>query len=226
MSGTHDDFAFEPVRGLPEALPPGEEILWQGRPDAWRLAVEAFKLRWVAGYFAALAAWRVGVSAQDLPFGEALPHALPFLVIGALGCAVIWSLAWAQAYATVYTLTNRRVAMRIGAALTLTLNLPYRQIGAARLDLRSGGTGTIAFDLPKDVRLSFLMTWPHLRPGHYAHTQPALRCIPDATRVAGILAEAAEARLIEPAVAREVDAAATSPGAIPAAGPAHAFAAE
>ena len=33
----HDDFHFEPVRGLPEALPPGELILWQGSPDPGRL---------------------------------------------------------------------------------------------------------------------------------------------------------------------------------------------
>ncbi len=29
----HDDFAFDPLPGLPEALPAGENILWQGRPD-------------------------------------------------------------------------------------------------------------------------------------------------------------------------------------------------
>ena len=28
----HDDFKFEPVRGLPEALPEDEHILWQGAP--------------------------------------------------------------------------------------------------------------------------------------------------------------------------------------------------
>jgi hypothetical protein len=54
------DFAFEPVRGLPEALPPGEEILWQGRPDAWRLALEAFGLGWAAAY-------ATGVVPVDLP---------------------------------------------------------------------------------------------------------------------------------------------------------------
>ncbi|HBB55427.1 MAG TPA: phosphopantetheine adenylyltransferase, partial [Hyphomonadaceae bacterium] len=32
------EFDFEPVRGLPEALPAGEAILWQGAPSAWGLA--------------------------------------------------------------------------------------------------------------------------------------------------------------------------------------------
>lgn len=202
MQQHHDDFAIEPVRGLPEALPPGERILWQGSPDPWRLAIEAFGLAWVAGYFAVLAAGRVVVSAADVPLREALPHAAPFVAIGALACAVIWGLAWVQARATVYTLTNRRVGMRIGAALTMTLNLPYGQIGAARLDLRRGGTGTITLALPDSVRFSYLMTWPHVRPWRMARTEPALRCIPGAAEVARILADAAEARVAEPVVTR------------------------
>lgn len=220
----HDDFALEPVRGLPEALPPGEEILWQGRPDARRLAIEAFGLRWVAAYFAALAAARVLASAAERPPAEALGHAVPFVLAGAAACAVVAGLAWVQARTTVYTLTNRRVAMRIGAALTLTLNLPYREVTAARLDLRRGGTGTVALALVEGARLSLLMTWPHARPWRWARVEPALRCIPDAARVAAILAEAAEARLAEPAVTRE----APRPGPAPALAPipAHALAAE
>ena len=32
MSKHHDDFDFEPVRGLPQLLPKGERMLWQGAP--------------------------------------------------------------------------------------------------------------------------------------------------------------------------------------------------
>jgi hypothetical protein len=56
----HDDFAVEPVRGLPERPPSGEIILWQGRPDTWSLAREALNLNWIMGYFALLVLWRVG----------------------------------------------------------------------------------------------------------------------------------------------------------------------
>lgn len=205
---SHDDFNFEPVRGLPERLPEGEHILWQGAPDAWALAKEALMIRWVAIYFAVLAVWRAGVSSVDAPLATALSHAIPFIVIGTLACAIIYGVAWVQARATVYTLTNKRVGMRIGAALTMTLNLPYQWIGNANLDLRKGGTGTIAFELIGDTRLSYLMTWPHVRPWKMARTQPALRCIPDAEKVARIFAEAAEARVSEPQVARIMPAAA------------------
>jgi len=127
---SHDDFAFEPVRGLPEALPKGEHILWQGSPDPWRLACEALKLRWIAGYFAVLTVWRVVVSMDTAPLGEALMHGVPFV----LACALVYVVARVQARSAVYTLTNKRVAMRIGAALTMTLNLPYTQIGNASLE--------------------------------------------------------------------------------------------
>ncbi|SEK95360.1 photosynthetic complex putative assembly protein PuhB [Roseovarius nanhaiticus] len=204
---SHDDFNFEPIRGLPEALPEGEHILWQGRPSARRLAMEALSLPWIAGYFAVLALWRVGVSSTQLPLAQAVWHAVPFLVIGALCCAVLMGLAFVQSRATVYTLTNKRVAMRIGAALTMTLNLPYTQIGTASLEARKSGTGTIAFELMGDTRLSYVMTWPHVRPWFMARTQPALRCIPNAAEVAEIFAEAAEIRTAVPQVTRGAPAA-------------------
>jgi hypothetical protein len=199
---THDDFRFEPVRGLPEALPAGEHILWQGSPVALTLAREAMGLGWIAAYFAVLAVWRVGVSSTEYTFAQSLLHAVPLIVFGLVACGIVLGIAAIQARATVYTLTNKRVAMRIGAALTMTLNLPYVQIGTAQLDLRRGGTGTLAFELIGQTRLSYLMTWPHVRPWRMARTQPALRCIPDAARVARIFAEAAETRLAQPTVSR------------------------
>ena len=199
---SHDDFNFEPIRGLPEQLPEGEHILWQGAPDPWRLAREALGLRWVAGYFALLAFWRVGVSSADVPFGVAIMHGLPFLLSGVVACAILYGIAYVQARSTVYTLTNKRVAMRIGAALTMTLNLPYTWIGTAKLDLKSSGHGTLAFELIGETKVSYLMSWPHVRPWRIARTQPALRCIADAQNVAQIFAEAAETRISEPRVER------------------------
>ncbi|MCA3543939.1 MAG: PH domain-containing protein, partial [Rhodobacter sp.] len=75
----HDDFSFEPVPGLPERPPPGEEILWQGRPDTLALAREAMGLTWIGGYFVLIAVWRAGAAAADLPLPQALAVALPYL---------------------------------------------------------------------------------------------------------------------------------------------------
>jgi hypothetical protein len=96
--------------------------------------------------------------------------------------------------------------MRIGAALTLTLNIPYKQVANASLDLRKFGTGTIAFETQGDTRLGYLMCWPHVRPWHMKKTEPALRCIPDAEHVAGLVARLATARVNVPEVRRSNDA--------------------
>jgi hypothetical protein len=198
----HDDFEIEPIKGLPERPPEGEEILWQGRPSTFALARESMNLYWVAAYFGLLAIWRY-VSVVDLmPFGQAFAATLPLVALGGLVCGLLYLVALVQARATVYTITNARVAMRIGAALTLTLNLPFREIGNAALDLRRDGTGTIVLETTGDTKLSYLVIWPHARPWRFSSPQPALRCIPDATHVARLLADAADARVNIPQVER------------------------
>lgn len=197
---SHDDFDVEPVPGLPETPPRGEVILWQGRPETWALARQALNIHWVAIYFVVVALWRVGVSSASMPLIQALPLAIPFLAIGAVCCGILLLIAWVQARNTMYTITTARVAMRIGAALTVTLNLPFNRIASADLALGRGGTGTIAFSTLGDVRLSYFVLWPHLRPWQFRRTQPALRAIPDAERVSGILADAAETRIGRPEI--------------------------
>ena len=81
--------------------------------------------------------------------------------------------------------------MRVGAALTMTLQFPYRWIGAADLTTARDGTGTIALRTLGRTKVSYLMLWPHARPWRVNPTQPALRCIKDAATVARLLSEAA-----------------------------------
>lgn len=198
----HDDFAFDVAPGIPAPLPKGEEVLWQGRPDTNALAREAFKIRWIAGYMALIVLWKAGMGLADGGLALAVLRGLPYLVLAVAAVAVVWLLAWAQARATVYTVTSARVLMKIGAALSVTYNIPFAQVGTARLDLKPTGTGTIALETLGETRLAFMALWPHLRPGRMKRTEPALRCIPDAERVARLLAEAAEARLAMPVVTR------------------------
>lgn len=207
----HDDFEIEPVKGLPEVPPEGEVILWQGKPNWWALSKESLNLYWVAGYFVFLAAWRFVAVVDLMPLGQAIWASIPFLILGGIVCALLIIIAWTQAHFTVYTVTNRRVAMRIGAALNVTLNLPYTQIANINLDRRKSGTGTIAFDLMGDTRISYLVCWPHVRPWKISPTQPALRCINDADEIAAMISEAAQARVSTPQVER------TSGGPVPVA---------
>jgi hypothetical protein len=200
----HDDFASEPVWGLSERLPEGERILWQGQPAWWPLVKESLSFWWVVGYFVFLFAWRTVAGAATESWAESATAASFFLVLGLIVCALLVIVAVMQAKSTAYTITNRRVVMRIGAALTMTLTLPFRKIANASLGLRKDGHGSIALELMEDdgARLSYIMTWPHVRPWKMKHTQPALRCIPDAKKVAAILSEAAETAVSEPVIER------------------------
>ena len=212
MTG-HDDFAFEPIAGLPERPPAGEDILWQGKPSVWALARDAYKIYWIAGYFVALALWRAQVGFVSGGIGKALAVAIPHIALGFLVCFVVWLLAFAQARSCMYTITSARVVMRIGAALSVSFNLPFAQIGSAKLDLHKSGSGTIALQTLGSSKISYLVAWPHVRPWHFSKTEPALRSIPDAARVARLLSDAAEHRMSLPVIARK-DAQAAPAGAV------------
>jgi len=207
----HDDFQGpEPVRGLPERPPEGEKVLWQGSPDWWALARDAMSVHWIAVYFAFLALWRGIAGWMTVDLERGIGAVVVLLLMGAVACGLVMLFAYIQARATVYTVTNKRVVMRIGAALVVTLNLPYRWIGAADLKLGRGGTGTIAFDLLGETRFS------HVRPWQMKKTQPAFRAIPEAEKVATIIAEHARAAVTAPAPSRARPAALPTPANIPA----------
>ena len=50
------EYEFEAAPGLPEKLPEGEHIIWQGAPDWKQLALQAFHVRIVSIYFALMLA--------------------------------------------------------------------------------------------------------------------------------------------------------------------------
>jgi hypothetical protein len=187
----HDDFAFEPVPGLPEMPPEGERVLWQGKPRWWSLSRRLFKLPWIAGYFLLLALWG-GVSNQydGAALGTVIsagvgPLLAGLVVIGLL-CAVGY---WIQA-TTIYTITSERVIIRFGLAVQMTINLPFRTIQEAQLTVRRDGTGDIPLVLMPGEKISGLMLWPHARPWQWRRTQPMLRAIPVPEAVARTLAQA------------------------------------
>jgi hypothetical protein len=187
---SHDDFAVEPINGLPELPPRGEVILWQGRPNWFRLTVESLNLWWVVAYFAVLTAWRFITVIDVLSFERAIIMTLIVVLL-------LMLVGFIQARATVYTITNRRVAMRIGAALTVTLNIPYTQIENAAVSVGKAGCGNIALQTKGASKFSYLVLWPHVRSWKISKPEPTLRAIPDVQSVAQILAKAAKARIVE-----------------------------
>ena len=187
----HDDFAFDPVKGLTEHLPQGEVMLWQGSPRWQSLAVRAFHIRKVAIYFACLAgAQSLFRFADGAGTGDALKPFIWYTALALLSIAILTSLAWLSARTTIYTITNKRVVMRIGMALPLTLNLPYLKIDGADLKLYRDGTGDLPLKLANGDRLAWAVLWPHARPFRFAHPEPMLRAVPDAEKVGACLGAA------------------------------------
>lgn len=195
MSG-HDDYAAEPVPGLPEKLPAGERLLWQGAPHWGDLAVRAFHVRKVAIYFGVLMAWRGGaLLSRDGDLATALVAALSLAPLALAAIALLSFAAWMTARATLYTITDRRVVMRIGVALTKTINIPFKVIETASLQAGARGRGDIALALVKPNRIGLFHLWPNARPWHVNAPQPSLRAIADVANVAQLLAQAMQAEL-------------------------------
>jgi hypothetical protein len=187
----HDDFAGEPIRGLPALPPEGETILWQGAPEWKSLALGAFFIRPVAGWFMVLMLWRLGADLTlGQPLAAALLHAASLLPPAAAALGLLAGAAYAAARSSVYTITSKRVVLRVGMALTVTINVPFKQIRAASLRARGRGCGDISLELNREARIGFSTLWPHVRAWHINHPQPTLRSIPEAEKVARLLADA------------------------------------
>jgi len=186
------EYEGEPVHGLPERLPAGEELLWQGSPS-WRgLARRAFHVRKVMVYFGLLLGWSLISSLLE---GNSIAGTarqatwilLPFS--GATG--ILFLLAWLNGRATVYTITSRRIVIRFGVALQMALNLPFRTVQSVDLKSFADGTGDLSLRVSGAEQCGYMMLWPHARAWRFgSESQPTLRAIPDAEAIAGILMSA------------------------------------
>lgn len=180
------EYEAEPIPGLPGLPPKGERILWQGSPD-WRvLARQAFHTRGVAIYFAVL----VGVAAINLWRTGSATGVIVTAAMGVAGVALLSLLAWGTARTTIYTLTDKRVVLRIGMALPKCVNLPLSLVGSVGMRRNPDGSGDLPIHLTARQPLGYIVLWPHARPWHINEPQPMLRAIPDVDSVAALLTRA------------------------------------
>lgn len=186
---------YEPQYGLPEKLPAGERLLWQGAPEWRALAIEVFHVRKLALYFAVILLLRAGFVLND--GGGAMGVLMSWAWLGPMAGAalgILLILARLAARTTVYTVTSQRVILRIGIVLTVAYNLPFKRIKAAGLMLRgSDGHGDLPLTLNAGERIAILQLWPHARPWHVARPQPMLRGLKDAVQVGQLLTQAWQA---------------------------------
>lgn len=208
-----------PHHGLPERLPEGERLLWQGAPDWRAMARNVFHVRALAAYFALIVAWTAvsGGTGGETAAAVALSTAR-VLAVACVPLGVVALYSWLVGRSTTYSITTARVVVRLGLALPITINLPFHKIDRAALRVARDGSGDISLLLMPGDRLAYFVLWPHARPWRMGRVEPTLRSIPDAARVGQLLARAlaASADMPAPAMADQLAAAHGTHQAVPA----------
>lgn len=179
------------IPGVPQPLPPGEALLWHGRPDRRALARHALHTRALSGYFGVIillglvGAVRDGVGAGQIVTTLTTQAALAGLVIAlANGYAALVSRS------TVYAVTERRVVLKIGLVVPTTINLPLRQVESASSRIFPDGTGEVALAIRPPDRIGYFHLWPHARAWRLRWPEPLLRGLTDTAAVTAALQRA------------------------------------
>ena len=174
---------------LPSDIPPGERVLWHGRPEWVSLARQAFRADLVAAYFAVMTIYNYASVGFEAGVRDGAISAGKTLLAASAAIALLALLAWLTSRTTLYVVTTRRLVMKIGIALPMFFNLPFSQIESASLRVFPDGTGDIPVALAEG-HIAYLHLWPHARPFRFSRPEPALRCVPRAADVAGALSQA------------------------------------
>lgn len=198
-----DEHEFEPVRGLPERLPTGERILWQGEPTAGAFSRSAFGSRALCVYFAVLIVGQgllLWLEQGSLTSVAAAALGMLPLAVGTIALLALFG--WCYARTTVYTISTCRIVIRFGIAVPLTVNLPFSAIAAAGVRLNADGSGDLVLTLAPGHRVGYVSMWPCVHAWHFTAPRPVLRGLPQAALAAEILAGALSASADMPAAVR------------------------
>ena len=173
------------ISGIDEPLPPGERVLWHGAPGRASLSREAYHARKIVVYFAVLLVLAAVFAAGDPAPGHSL--FVSALFVRHLGGGHGVRAAARHAHGAQHRLRDHRSAHR---AEDRRRAAGGDQRAAAPDRVRRGGAaarrrrGDIALHLASDVRVAYLVLWPHARPWRL---QPAgaLRALANADRRRG-----------------------------------------
>ncbi len=129
---------------LPADIPPGERVLWFGRPEPTSLWRRAYRADWVG----ALVRRDDGVELRQ-PHGQRRRLrrvSSPRCTRSGSG-RPLWRssafLAWLSARTTLYVVTERRIVIKTGIALPMFINVPFKQIASANVRAFADGTGDV-----------------------------------------------------------------------------------
>ena len=186
------EYEDEPVEGLPDYLPEGETMVWQGRPTVAAMARRVFFVPHLALYFGLLIA---GHTVYRLMEGVSAAQVMgTFVWQAGLAATVLVLLAWlARSYAAsvMYTLNSERLVIRSGVALPMMVNIPIEQITAADMRVYRDGTGDIVLTPVADRKLHWVLLWPNVSAWYSRPIRPLLRGLAEPDRAADAFAAVA-----------------------------------
>ena len=187
----HYDAVLEAEPGLPEPLPPGEQVLWSGAPD-WRvLAVHVFHVRVLGGLSVLLAFVSVLVGlAHEAPAPFLALAVLVPLVAGAAAAGVAALAAWLVARVSRYTITGTRLVLRVGLIVPVNLNIPLSEVTDVSVRHHVDGHADLPLSVRSHKRISYMLLWPHVRPMRFARVQPMMRGVRDGEKAGEALVQA------------------------------------
>ena len=155
---------FEAPKNILDAIPDGESILWKGKPSLWGFSWNLFGLKWIAAYlFILLMVSILRVFVSDF-YTAFFVDFLPFFSSGVFASIILFGLAAVQTFSTVYVITEKRVIIKTGAALSFLISMPFKKIKGINLQKRRGSIGTISFELFSEKRVPYTSCWPSVRP--------------------------------------------------------------
>lgn len=178
------------IRGVNEALPAGERVLWEGAPEAKALARHLFFVRPISIYLSAMVLWWIAVNwSQSGTTGFWVTLGTQIVLSGGVVLAA-WMFARAIARGTTYAITDRRIVLNFGVIFPLTINLPLRYVQGASAKQFADRSGQIAVQLNSSAKLAWIVLFPHVRPWRFNNPEPLLRGLSDPVKVGEILREA------------------------------------
>ena len=178
------------IRGVNEALPAGERVLWEGAPEAKALARHLFFVRPISIYLSAMVLWWIAVNwSQAGTTGFWVTLGTQIVLSGGVVLAA-WMFARAIARGTTYAITDRRIVLNFGVIFPLTINLPLRYVQGASAKQFADRSGQIAVQLNTKEKLAWIVLFPHVRPWRFNNPEPLLRGLSDPVKVGEILREA------------------------------------
>jgi len=182
---------FEAPKNILDAIPNGESILWKGRPSLWGFSWNLFGLKWITLYLSMLSIVSVARFFASDFYTAFYVDFLPFFLSGIFASIILIGLAATQTYSTVYIITENRVIIKTGAALSFLISMPFKKIKEVNLQKRGASIGTISFELFSKKRVPYISCWPSVRPWKFKKTQPAFSCVRSVEEVATILRKTA-----------------------------------